>query len=181
MISKNIKQVVTAAIRADNSANKKWLEAGKVVASEYANREALEAIRAQFIDEVIYPAMGDDAVRVMRAEVPRANGKEDIGASTELRAEWAAMREDKKTIRGMGSVYFGRVVKYAFPKVEGEEGETGEEGTDPKAAKSPRGRIAARLGEAQTMIQKQEALAEHDKVLLAAIAAWQTAEAKPAK
>jgi hypothetical protein len=170
MINANIKKKVTDAIRAENTAGKKWVEAGNACRAEYTTMEALTAVRAEFLDAVIYPAMGDDAVRVMRADVPRAGGKEDTGASTELRAQWAAMREAKKTIRGKGSVYFGRVLSYAFPDAIADKKE-------PAEKKDARGRIGAKLGEAQTMVQKLEAITAHDKVLLVAIAAWQAAEA----
>lgn len=178
MITANIKKVVTDAIKADTSAARKWLTVGESVRAEYTTREALEAVRAEFLTEVIYPAMGDDAVKVINADIPAKNHKDYVGASTELRAQWDAMKDMKATVRGKGSVFFGRVLKYAYPKDEGKgEGKGEGESSEATATKSPRSRIAARLGEAQTMIQKQEALTEHDKALLVAIAAWQTREA----
>jgi len=115
MIQSNIKKVVTDAIRAEGAVAKKWSEVGSVVRGEYETREAVEAIRAEFLDEVIYPAMGDDSLRVIRAEVPRKGSKEWSGATSEQQAAWSQLNDAKKTVRGKGSVYFGRVVEYAFP------------------------------------------------------------------
>jgi hypothetical protein len=173
MISANIKKVVTDAITSTAKAEKKWVLVGEAVRTDYADKAALDAVRAEFLAEVIYPAMGEEAVRVIEAVIPAKNHKDYIGASTEMRAQWDSMSEAKKDVRGKGSVNFGRVSRYAFPQstTEAESAEAD------KAAKSPRGRIASRIGEAQTMIQKQEALPEHDKALLVAMAAWQTAEA----
>ena len=173
MISQNIKKTVTDAITSTVKAERKWLATGEVVRAEYADKAALDAIRSQFLSEVIYPAMGDTAVRVIEAVIPAKNHKDYIGATTELRAQWDFMSNAKKDVRGKGSVYFGRVVKYAF----GNDTTEAESSEADKSAKSPRGRIAGKAGELQTMIQKQEALLEHDKALLVALAAWQTTEA----
>ena len=187
MITAKIKKAVTDAISTENKATRKWQDAGIACRAEYASPEALEAVRGEFLDEVIYPAMGDDAVRVINAEVPR-KGSKQYNAEPSQHAAWAELQKAKVTVRGKGSVYFGRVLEYAFPEAdsdsegEGSEGEGSEEAAaKAKAAKSPRGRLAAKIGEAQTMTQKQEALTDHDKVLLAAFAAWQTAEAAAIK
>ena len=173
MITAAIKKTVTDAITSTVKAENKWLATGEVVRAEYADKSALEAIRSQFLSEVIYPAMGDGAVRVIEAVIPAKNHKDYIGASYEMRTQWDFISQAKKDVRGKGSVYFGRVLKYAFPEATTEA----ESSEADKAAKSPRGRIAGKAGELQTMIQKQEALPEHDKALLVALAAWQTAEA----
>jgi hypothetical protein len=115
MIQSNIKKAVTDAIRAEGTVAKKWAEVGSVVRGEYETREAVEAIRAEFLDEVIYPAMGDDSLRVIRAELPRKGTKDWNAASSEQQAAWSQLNDAKKTVRGKGSVYFGRVVEYAFP------------------------------------------------------------------
>lgn len=115
MIDATVKKALTDAIRGDVTTTRKWVQAGQTVALAYTGPEAFEAVRAQVLDEVIYPAMGDDAVKVIRAEVPRKGGKEWNGATTDQQAAWAALTEAKKTVRGSGSVYFGRVVRYAWP------------------------------------------------------------------
>lgn len=121
MINANIKKVVTDAIATETKAERKWLDVGTTVRAEYASETALNEVRADFLDEVIYPAMGDEAVKVIRAEVPRKGSKDWNGAGATQQAAWSALNEAKKTVRGKGSVYFGRVVKYAFPsEVESE-------------------------------------------------------------
>ena len=115
MINANIKKVVTDAIATENKAERKWFDVGAAIRAEYASESALNEVRADFLDEVIYPAMGDEAVKVIRAEVPRKGSKDWNEAGATQQAAWTAMNEAKKTVRGKGSVYFGRVVKYAFP------------------------------------------------------------------
>lgn len=115
MINSNIKKVVTDAIATESKAERKWLDVGAAVRAEYASEEALNEVRAQFLGQVIYPAMGEYAVRAIRAEVPRKGTKDWNDAGAEQQAAWSELNETKKTVRGKGSVYFGRVVKYAFP------------------------------------------------------------------
>ena len=116
MINANIKKAIVDAIGCENKAERKWLDAGAAVRGEYASRESLEAVRPQFLTEVIYPALGDDAVRVINAEIPRKGSKDWNAASADQQAAWSAINEGKKTVRGKGSVYFGRVMEYAFPE-----------------------------------------------------------------
>ena len=118
MINANIKKVVTDAITTENKAERKWLDVGAAVREEYASETALNEVRADFLDQVIYPAMGDEAVKVIKAEIPRKGTKDWNDAGATQQAAWTAMNEAKKTVRGKGSVYFGRVVKYAFPSDE---------------------------------------------------------------
>ena len=127
MITAAIKKTVTDAITSTVKAENKWLATGEVVRAEYADKSALEAIRSQFLSEVIYPAMGDSAVRVIEAVIPAKNHKDYIGATAELRAQWDSMSEAKKTVRGKGSVYFGRVIKYAYPETDKAETEATEQ------------------------------------------------------
>ena len=116
MINANIKKAIVDAIGCENKAERKWLDAGSAVRAEYTSREALEAVRPQFLAEVIYPAMGDIAVKLINAEIPRKGSKDWNDASAEQQAVWATTNEAKKTVRGKGSVYFGRVMEYAFPE-----------------------------------------------------------------
>ena len=93
--------------------------------------------------------MGEDAVRVMRAELPRKGSKEWNGASSALQAEWSAQNEAKKDVRGKGSVYFGRVLKYAFP-----EDATGE----PSAPRDLKTRCIEELTALVKAVQKAESI-----------------------
>lgn len=115
MINSNIKKVVTDAIATETKAERKWLDVGAAVRAEYASEAALNEVRADFLEQVIYPAMGDEAVKVIKAELPRKGTKDWNDAGAAQQAAWTAMNDAKKTVRGKGSVYFGRVVKYAFP------------------------------------------------------------------
>ena len=124
MINATIKKTVTDAIATEQRGERKWADAGAAVRAEYATLEAFEAVRAQFLDEVIYPAMGDDAIKVIRAEVPRKGSKDWNEATTEQRAAWSQLNDAKKTVRGKGSVYVGRVSKYAFPSDPADKGPT---------------------------------------------------------
>lgn len=115
MIDAIVKKDVTEAVRGELANGKRWVKAGQTVAAAYAGPEALEAVRAEFLDAVIYPALGDDAVKILAADVPRKGSKEWNGATAARQAEWTTANEAKKTVRGKGSVMFGRVMKYAFP------------------------------------------------------------------
>lgn len=115
MIQNTIKKILTDAIKAEGTVARKWAECGAAIRAEYASREAVEAVRAELLDEVVYPAMGDEAVRIIRAEVPRKGSKDWTAASAEQQAAWAQLNDAKKTVRGKGSVYVGRAIEYAYP------------------------------------------------------------------
>lgn len=115
MFSDNLKNTVKDAIATENKAERKWFDVGAAGRAEFANEAALNEVRAKFLDEVIYPAMGAEAVKIIRAEIPRKGTKDWNDAGATQQAAWTAINEAKKTVRGKGSVYFGRVVKYAFP------------------------------------------------------------------
>lgn len=123
MIQSNIKKAVTDAIRAEGTVAKKWSEVGSAVRGEYESREAFETIRAEFLEQVIYPAMGDEAMRIIHAEVPRKGSKDWSSATADQQAAWSQLNDAKKTIRGKGSVYFGRIADYAWPTTD-EKGPT---------------------------------------------------------
>lgn len=118
MINANIKKVVTDAIATESKAERKWLDVGSAVRAEYASETALNEVRAEFLDQVIYPAMGDEAMRIIRAEVPRKGSEAWRQNTPAVQQTYLNLIEAKKTVRGKGSVYFGRVVKYAFPSDE---------------------------------------------------------------
>lgn len=124
MIQNTVKKILTDAIKTEGTLARKWAECGAVIRAEYASREAVEAVRAELLDEVVYPAMGDEAVRIIRAEVPRKGSKDWNAASGEQQAAWAQLSDAKKTVRGKGSVYVGRAIEYAYPSDDDGKGKT---------------------------------------------------------
>jgi hypothetical protein len=151
MFTATIIKTTRDAISCDVKAGNKWQEAGNAVRAEFVGREAFETVRAAFIDQVIVPALGDEAVRIIAAEVPRKGTTAHKAATESQRTAWAELNDAKKTVRGKASVYFGRILKYAFPK-DAAEGE----GDDKPAAT-----IQAKALKAATallaMLQKDEA------------------------
>ena len=163
MIPSNIKKVVTDAIKSEATTGKKWVEVGNVVRTEYANAEALAAIKDEFLDEVIYPAMGDETVRIMRAEVPRSNSKEFLAASPTQQAAWTTLGKAKVSERGKGGSYFFRIChKYAFPtaKDDDEKASTEQKATDDATY------CTERTTQCIKRLQKSEAPPKHLKRLL---------------
>jgi hypothetical protein len=117
-ISSTVKKTSTDAIQLEAKTGKKWKEAGDAIRAEYASAEAFTAIKDEYLDTVVYPALGDEAVRIMRAVIPRKNSKDFIGASATQQAEWLADGEAKISVRGTANSLFARVRdKYAFPSV----------------------------------------------------------------
>lgn len=154
MIPANVKKATQDAIRSQATTDKKWLEVGSVVKSEYASADAFTAIKDEFLDEVIYPAMGDEAVRVMRAIVPRSNSKEFIGASATQQAAWVAAGKAKVSVRGKGSSYFARIRDiYAFPTVKDESEDEAKETTP----ESNQVKLLKKATELLAALQKDEA------------------------
>jgi hypothetical protein len=127
-ISDRVKKSSTDAIRADVKTEGKWKQAAADIAGDYVSAEAFTAIKDEYLDEVVYPAMGDDAVRIMRAEVPRSNSKAFKGAGETQQAAWLELGKAKVSTRGKGSSYFARVRKYAFGGDDEAEGEAEGEG-----------------------------------------------------
>jgi hypothetical protein len=167
-ISSAIRKATTDAIRSSVTTERKWLELGELVKTEYHTAEAFTAIKDEYLDDVVYPAMGDEAVRVMRAEIPRTNSKEFIGASATQQATWVADGKAKVSVRGMGSSYFARVRKYAFPPVKVEE----EAEAEGEAEATPEGRTVdatycmERTTQCIKRLQKSEAPPKHLKRLI---------------
>lgn len=124
MFSDNLKNAVKDAITIESKAERKWLDVGTAGRAEFASEAALNEVRAKFLDDVIYPAMGAEAVKIINAEVPRKGSKDWNEAGATQQAAWTAINDAKKTVRGKGSVYFGRVVKYAFPSQDEESTDT---------------------------------------------------------
>lgn len=164
MIPSNIKKVVTDAIKSEATTGKKWVEVGNVVRTEYASAEALKAIKDEFLDEVIYPAMGDETVRIMRAEVPRKGTKEWNGASATQQAAWTTLGKAKISERGKGGSYFFRICdKYAFPTPKDESDEKAS--TEQKATDDAT-YCTERTTQCIKRLQKSEAPPKHLKRLL---------------
>lgn len=168
MINANIVKATRDAISSTVKTENKWLEVGAAVRAEYHDADALKAIRAEFIETVIVPALGDDAVKIMAADIPRKGSKAYTGTDA-MKAVWEAATEAKATVRGKASVYFGRVLKYAFPPVEG-EGDT-----EAKATATTQAKLLKTATAMLTTMQKDEApaykLADAIKACEALIAA----------
>ena len=168
-ISSAIRKATTDAIRSSVTTERKWLELGELVKTEYHTAEAFTAIKDEYLDDVVYPAMGDDAVRIMRAEIPRTNSKEFKAASATMQAEWIAAGKAKVSVRGMGSSYFARVRdKYAFPpvKVEGEDEAEGEAEATPEGRTVDATYCMERTTQCIKRLQKSEAPPKHIKRLI---------------
>ena len=154
MIPANVKKATQDAIRSQATTDKKWLEVGSVVKSEYASADALTAVKDDYLDDVIYPAMGDEAVRVMRAIVPRTNSKEFIGASATQQAAWVAAGKAKVSVRGKGNSYFTRIRDiYAFPTPKDEAKDEAKETTP----ESNQVKLLKKATELLAALQKDEA------------------------
>lgn len=166
MISLNIKKAVTDAIKSEATTGKKWVEVGNVVRTEYASADALTAIKDDFLDDVIYPAMGDETVRIMRVEVPRSNSKEFIAASASQQAAWTTLAKAKVSERGKGSSFFSRIRdKYAFPTVGKDDDESD---TDSKSPEANQVKLLKKATELLTALQKDEAPTYKHKEAVAA-------------
>jgi len=116
-----IKTAVQTAIGADGNALAKWQAVGALVAKEYPTRAGYDAIKAQFVDQVIVPALGADAVRIMGAELARKNSteyKERVAAHPEYAAQWETANTAKRDIRATAHTYFTRIGDYAYGKPE---------------------------------------------------------------
>lgn len=117
-ISANIKKLAREAINADNVSTGKWVAFGAGVATEYTDRDAVMAVKADMIKDAIIPAMGDDAIRVMTTDIPDKRSERWAAASETQRSQWLTMKDARVSARGKAEVYFNRVLKYAFPAAE---------------------------------------------------------------
>jgi hypothetical protein len=137
-ISEKVKKSSTEAIRSAIKTDNKWKAAGDDVGAEYVSAEAFTTIKNEYLDEVVYPAMGDEAVRIMRAVVPRSNSKDFKEAGETQQAAWAELGKAKISVRGMGSSYFARVRKYAFGETEADDETETETETETEAERTLR-------------------------------------------
>ena len=116
-ISANVKNIVREAIDTENKALGKWQKVGTTVADEYANLAAFEAVKADFLKDAIYPAMGDNAVAAVNAELPRKNTteyKERCAKESGYAAQWETANTLKRDTKAKGHTYFDRVCENAF-------------------------------------------------------------------
>jgi|LauGreDrversion4_2_1035121.scaffolds.fasta_scaffold61918_1 hypothetical protein len=124
MFSDNLKNAVKDAISTEKTCEKKWKKVGDIAKQDFASALAFDEVKQAFLDEVIYPAMGDETVKVMKMVVPRKGTKDWNAASQTQQDAWAAFGKAKVTERGKGHSYFSRIRDvYAWPepKVEGDD------------------------------------------------------------
>lgn len=117
-ISANVKNAVREAIKSDNESLGKWQKVALTVAGEYSNLAAFETVKADFLNEAIYPAMGDNAVAAIKTELPRKNStefKERAAKQPEYEAQWETANRAKRDTKAKGHTYFDRVSEDAFP------------------------------------------------------------------
>ncbi len=106
---------VTTAVDSENKTRDKWVTAGKEVSGFYPNREAVEAVKAQFIADAILPAMPKHAA-ALAVDLPRKGSKEYNELSDVNKLKWDNANEAKKAARATADTMFTRVLSYAFPK-----------------------------------------------------------------
>jgi len=117
MINVAIKNAFREAIKGEQAAEGKWQRVGGTIKTDYTDRAAVETIKQQFLDEVVYPAMGDNAVAAVNADLPRKNSteyKERAAKSDGYVAQWEAANTLKKNTKAAGHEYFKRSLNYAF-------------------------------------------------------------------
>jgi hypothetical protein len=146
MISTNIKNAFREAIKGDQVAEGKWQRVGTTIKTEYSDRASVEAIKQQFLDDVIYPAMGDNAVAAVNADLPRMNSteyKERAAKTDGYAAQWKAANTLKKNTKAAGHEYFTRSLNYAF-------------GAQPKGDTTPRTLKTRTVEELTALIKAHE-------------------------
>ena len=109
MFSDNLKNAVKDAISTEKTCEKKWKKVGDIAKQDFASALAFDEVKQAFLDEVIYPAMGDETVKVMKMVVPRKGTKDWNAASQTQQDAWAAFGKAKVTERGKGHSYFSRI------------------------------------------------------------------------
>jgi hypothetical protein len=106
---------VISAVDADNKTKDKWVTAGVSVRLFYPNREAVEAVKAQFTADCIMPALPKHAA-ALAVDLPRKGSKEYNELSDANKLKWDNANQAKKDARAIAATYFVRVLDYAFPK-----------------------------------------------------------------
>ncbi len=123
-ISANVKKAFGIAIAGEIANGHKWQGVGKALSAEYATREAAELVKDAIVFEGIIPHMGEEAVRIMSAEMPRKGSKDWNAASANQQAAWTAIKEAKPRVRAAAEVYYNRAMDYAWPQATTEKGPT---------------------------------------------------------
>lgn len=113
----------TNAVRQDINTVNKWQTAGEAVRAFFGTEAAMLEVKAQFIADAILPAIDKRHAKALATELCRKNSKEFLAYDMGQRETWEATNQAKKDARATCDTYFGRIVKYAFPK-EKEESET---------------------------------------------------------
>ena len=113
----------TNAVRQDINTVNKWQTAGEAVRAFFGTETAMLEVKAQFIADAILPAIDKRHAKALATELCRKNSKEFLAYDMGQRETWEATNQAKKDARATCDTYFGRIVKYAFPK-EKEESET---------------------------------------------------------
>lgn len=152
---------------ADVTAGLQWVALGTAVRADIKDAKALDKIRPQVLRELIYQNMPDttvngstySALAVVDYAIPR-KGTDSYNKATAAEKElWAAMQAASATIRGKGSVYYGRVRKYAYALeyVNPEKAEKEKKAAAKKKAKmKPSAKVLQALATLIASIQKME-------------------------
>ena len=123
-ISANLKKAFGVAIAGEIANGHKWVGVGKVLAADYTSREAAELVKDELIFDGIIPHMGDEAVRIMSADMPRKSTKEWNAASADQQAAWTAIKAAKPRVRAAAEVFYNRALDYAWPQAATDKGPT---------------------------------------------------------
>jgi hypothetical protein len=117
-------EAVQKAIRSDITTEGKWESAGNAVRNEYANREVLEEVKAQFMADAIVPALDPKHQKALSTELVRKGSKEFKAMDATQQAQWETANKAKKDARAIRDTYFSRILNYAFPKEKETSAET---------------------------------------------------------
>ena len=161
---------VRGAIQSELNSNTGWKNAGAECAKLYETGAAFAADADRIKLEVIYPAMGDNVLATIRAELPKKGSEAYVaacakdGTYAEQHGKVSALR---KSAQSQASVYLSRMRKAAefaddaADKVKAEKAAQKAEKalakTLPKGATANHARMVKALGAVLTMIQKDEA------------------------
>ena len=107
---------IHATIKADNTAQNKWVKTGDEVAEFYGSQHALDEVKAQFMADAILPAIDKKHGEALAKDIPRKNSKEFNALDSNGVALWESINQAKKDARAVAHTYFSRIVSYAFPK-----------------------------------------------------------------
>ena len=155
------------AFAADKKSKAQWKALGIAVRSDVKSAAALDKIRPQVLRELVYQNMPDvlvngatySALAVVDYAIPR-KGTESYNKATAAEKElWAAMQAASATVRGEGSVFYGRIKKYGYSEeyVNPEKAKKAKAKAKAKAKKAkPSAKVLQALATLTAMIQKME-------------------------